>query len=158
MLAYSRYFKDFLAFLVVAGLSLPQVSTIDILAKMEYLHKNGMSASNITNYITGIRALHILYGLDTQYFRDQRLPLFIKALQINRPLKPTIVFSLDVNLLEQILHYCLQFQCPVVFRALNLFFFSFLRLSNILQHSVPAFDSSRHLRWYYFWPVKGSYS
>ena len=48
MLAYSRYFKDFLPFLVVAGLSLPQVSAIGILAYMEYLHRNGMSLSNIT--------------------------------------------------------------------------------------------------------------
>ena len=43
MTAYSRYFRDFLAFLVVAGLSLPHVSTIDILAYMEYLHGYGMS-------------------------------------------------------------------------------------------------------------------
>ena len=59
MLAYSRYFKDFLAFVVVVDLSLPQVATIHILAYMEYLQKNGMSASNITNYITGIRVLYI---------------------------------------------------------------------------------------------------
>ena len=121
--AYSRYFRDFLAFLVVAGLSLPQVATLDILAYMEYLHRNGMSPSNITNYITGIRAFHILYGLNTDQFRDQRIPLFVKALQINRPLKPTIVLALDVNLLEQILGACQQLQFPVVFKSLYLFFF-----------------------------------
>ena len=154
MRAYSRYFRDFLAFLVVAGLSLPQVSTIDILAYMEYLHGNGMSPSNITNYVTGIRALHILYGLETHQFRDQRLPLFIKALQINRPLKPTIVLTLDVELLERIVNISLQLQFPLVFQSLYLFcFFSFLRLSNILPHSASAFDNSRHLcRGCYFWP------
>ena len=125
MTAYSRYFRDFLAFLVVAGLSLPQVSTIDILAYMEYLHGNGMSPSNITNYVTGIRALYILYGLNTQQFRDQRIPLFIKALQINRPLKPTIVLSLDVELLEHIVDV-LKLQFPLVFKSLYLFFFHFL--------------------------------
>ena len=41
---------------------------------------------NITYYITGIRVLYILPGLDTQCFRDQKIPLFIKALQINRPI------------------------------------------------------------------------
>ena len=145
MRAHSRYFRDFLAFLVVAGLSLPQVSTIDILAYMEYLHGNGMSPSNITNYVTGIRALHILYGLETHKFRDQRLPLFIKALQINRPLKPTIVLTLDVEFLERIVNISLQLQFPLVFQSLYLFCFSFLRLFNILPHSASAFDNSRHL-------------
>ena len=107
----------------MAGLSLPQVSTIDILAYMEYLHGNGVSPSNITNYVTGIRALYILYGLDTQQFRDQRIPLFIKASQINRPLKPTIVLSLDVELLEHIVDLCLQLQFPLVFKSLYLFFY-----------------------------------
>ena len=130
----------------MAGLSLPQVATLDVLAYMEYLHRNGMSPSNITNYITGIRAFHILYGLNTDQFRDQRIPLFVKALQINRPLKPTIVLALDVNLLEQILGACQQLQFPLVFKSLYLFcFFSFLRLSNILPHSASAFDNSRQL-------------
>ena len=127
MTAYSRYFRDFLAFLVVAGLSLPQVSTIDIQSYMEYLHGNGMSPSNITNYVTGIRALYILYGLNTQQFRDPRIPLFIKALQINRLLKPTIVLLLDVELLEHIVDVCLKLQFPLVFKSLYLFcFFHFL--------------------------------
>ena len=123
MTVYSRYFRDFLAFLVVAGLSLPQVSTIDILAYMEYLDGNGMSPSNITNYVTGIRALFILYGLDTQRFRDQRIPLFIKALQINRPLKPTIVLSLDVELLQHIVDVCLQLQFSISFQVFVPVFF-----------------------------------
>ena len=42
---YSRYFKDFLAFLVLAGLSLPQVSTVDLLAFLEHLYRTGMSFS-----------------------------------------------------------------------------------------------------------------
>ena len=138
MTAYSRYFRDFLAFLVVAGLWLPQVSTIDILAYMEYLHGNGMSPSNITNYVTGIRALYILYGPDTQPFRDQRIPLFIKALQINRPLKPTIVLSLDVELLQHIVDVSLQLQFPLVFKSLYLFFFFFHFLDYLIFcHILP---------------------
>ena len=85
-----------------------------------------MSPSNITNYVNGIRALHILYGL------NKRIPLFIKALQINRPLKPTIVLSLDVELLEQIVDVCLQFQFPLVFKSLFFCFLDYLIFCPIL--------------------------
>ena len=45
--AYSRMFRDFLAFLLSAGLHFSQVTTIILLAFMEFLHKNGLS--NISN-------------------------------------------------------------------------------------------------------------
>ena len=38
MAAYQRMFTDFLAFLMVSGLWLPQVSTPDVLAIIECLH------------------------------------------------------------------------------------------------------------------------
>ena len=62
-------FKDFLGFLAVAGLSWLQVSTPVLLAFMEYLHVSGMSPSNIANYLTAIRSMMILYGLDTESLR-----------------------------------------------------------------------------------------
>ena len=95
--------QDFLGFLVVAGLSWPQVSTPVLLAFMEYLHVSGMSASNIANYLTAIRSVMILYGLNTQCLRDQRIPFFIKALKINRPLQPHLPATLDqVTLLKMV--------------------------------------------------------
>ena len=55
--AYSRMFRDFLAFLLSAGLHFSQVTTIILLAFMEFLHKNGLSQTNISNYMAGIRAI-----------------------------------------------------------------------------------------------------
>ena len=144
--AYTRYFKGFLGFLVVAQLSLPQATTLDVLAYMEHLLQDGMSVSNITNHIAGIRAMFVVYGLNTTILTDSRIPLFLKAVRINRPLQPHITLTLDDALLLKILQVCYQFSHTPVFQALYSFcFFSFLRLSNILPHSVATFDPSRHL-------------
>ena len=67
-------FADFLAFLVVLELTWPQVSTLWVLAFMEHLHGHGMSPSNIKNYMTAIRSMCIIYGQDTAFMRDQRIP------------------------------------------------------------------------------------
>ena len=141
--AYTRYFKDFL---VVADLSLPQATTLDILAYMEHMLQSGMSVSNITNHMAGIRAMFVAYGLNPSVLTDNRIALFLKSVRINRPLQPYILLTLDIPLLEKIIQACHQFKHPPVFQALYAFcFFSFLRLSNILPHSVATFDSSRHL-------------
>ena len=119
---------------------------MDILAYMEHLLQSGMSVSNITNHMTGIRAMFVAYGLNLSVLTDNRIVLFLKSVRINRPLQPHILLNLDVPLLEEIIHVCYQFQHPPVFQALYSFcFFSFLRLSNILPHSVVTFDPSRHL-------------
>ena len=73
-------FADFLAFLVVLELTWPRVSTLWVLAFMEHLHSHGMSPSNINNYTTAIRSMCIVYGQDTSFMQDQRIPLVIKAL------------------------------------------------------------------------------
>ena len=49
-------------------------------------------------------------------------------------------------MLEAITQVCNTLQHPILFKALYPFtFFSFLRMSNILPHSVKQFDVTRHL-------------
>ena len=143
---YSRMFQDFMGFLVASGLSLGQVNIYILLAFLQYLHSNALTATNICNHLAGIRAFFIFYGLPTDMFQDQRIQMFMKSLKINRPLmiKSTPVFSTDM-----LLHIVLQsqkFEFPHIFAALYLLaFYSFLRLSNIVPHSFMTFDISRHL-------------
>ena len=85
MNAYTRMFRDLLAFLVSAGWHLSQVNTVLVLAFLEFPHKNHSSPANISNYLPGIRAMYIVNGLDTKAFRDDRLPLFVKSLKLNAP-------------------------------------------------------------------------
>ena len=68
--AYTRMFRNFLAFLMSAGLHLSQVNTVIVFGFMEYLYI-------ISNYMAGIRAMYKVNGLDTKPFRNDRLPFFV---------------------------------------------------------------------------------
>ena len=139
-------FKTFFGFLVAMDLSLSLLSTMDILAFMEYLHQIGMSPDHIVNHLTAIRSLCIIYNCDTTPFRDHRLVLFTKSLKINRQFNPGLKQFIDENLLDDIVKVAASLQSPEIFQALYLLcYFSFLRLSNILPHTTTAFDVSRHL-------------
>ena len=142
---YDRMFLDFLAFLVSTGLSLNQVNNWQLLIFMEYLHENQHSPSNIVNYLAAIRAKFILYGLSTVMFKDERMQLYIKSLKINRQLKPVQPTVITEDLLQEIVQIASLLPHPEVFISLYTFaFFSFLRISNILPHSVASIDVSRH--------------
>ena len=139
-------FALWLSFSVALELSLSQISTLIILAFMEYLQQARMSASNITNHLTVIRSLCIIYNCDISMLRDKRIPLFIKAVKLNRPVQRKYHFVIDKNILCAIANTSSQLQQLHTFIALYLLaFFSFLRLSNILPHSGVLFDISRHL-------------
>ena len=102
--------------------------------------------SNITNHLTAIRSCCIIYNIDTTPFRDNRLPLFIKSIKINRSLQPSFKLIIDESILDSICKVCSHLPFPVVFKALYLLaYFSFLRLSSILPHSLATFDRTRHL-------------
>ena len=142
---YTRMFRDFLYFLKKAQISPFQVTTVIILAFMEYLHQKGLSQANISNHMAAIRAMFIVYGLNTAPFKDERLPLFIKSLKINAPLSLRGQIIITIQMLQQIVATSQTMDNPLVFRTIYLFtFFSFLRLSNILPHSAQKFDPTRH--------------
>ena len=125
--AYRRMFALFMAFLVAVGLFLPQVDTLDILAFMEYLLQAGMTAANITNHLTAIRSCCIIYNINTAPFRDNRLPLFIKSIKINRPLQPSSKLVVDENILYSICATSASLPFYSTFKALYLLaYFSFL--------------------------------
>ena len=138
---YHRAFKQFIAFLESESIQLLQVNTITLLAFMEFCYCSGMSQSSISNSMAAIRAMFIVYGLNTQPFKDERIPLYIKSLTINAAFRPKAIKLISIEVLQQIVTACSALQHPVVYKALYLFcFFSFLRLSNILPHSSTAFD------------------
>ena len=69
--------------------------------------------------------------------------MFIRSLQINRPTNTSV---LTHDMLISILEVTAKLEAPQVFRSLYLLaFFSFLRLSNMVPHSLKNFDGSRHL-------------
>ena len=143
---YHRMWVDFISFQAAAGLPSYQVNVTLLLSFLEYLHENNISAAQLQNYLSAIRAMHIAHGLETSPFKDERLPLFLKAIRIHRPFKPRVLAHLDIPFLEKIIHLCDHMQFPQIFKPLYLLmFFSFLRMSNVLPHAVTQFDFTRHL-------------
>ena len=113
---------------------------------LEYLHENSISDSNIENYLSAIKTVTAKYGLPVSHFFYQRIQMFIRALKINRPVHLTTVSHLDEKVLEKILQQRDKYNHPQIYKSLySLAFFSFLRISNILPHSVPSFDGTRQL-------------
>ena len=136
-------FADFLAFLVVTGLTPCQVNVDIILAFLEYLVD---ILANICNYLASIRTMSIIYNLPTHPFRDEKIQMFVKSVRINRPLvvKTNSIFTekmlLDIVAATETLEF------SEIFLSIYLFaFFSFLRLSNMVPHTKNGFDPSRHL-------------
>ena len=144
--AYLRMFRDFLGFLVAAGFHLGQVNHVMLLAFMEYLVLNQISPANISNYLAGIRAQCIVFNLDTVAFQHQQIQYFLKSLKINRPLQPKLHKHIDIQLLTSIVQVADSLQNAQIFKPLYILaYFSFLRLSNILPHTVATFDYTLHL-------------
>ena len=132
-------FRIFLAFLVAAGLPSCQVNHSCLLAFMEYLYQNQFSPA-------GIRAQFILYTLDTTPFQHPQLQYFYKSLKIIQPLQPRSHTYIDVPLLSSLVALTHNYPDPLVYKSLLLVaYFSFLRLSNLLPHTVSSFDPTRQL-------------
>ena len=143
---YHRIFRQFIALVDTESIQLLQVNTITLPSFMEFCYNSGMSQANILNYMSAIRAMFIVHGLNTQPFKDKRIPLYIKSLKINAVFRPKTIKLISIEVLQQIIMACNALQYPVVYKALYRFcFFSFMRLSNVLPHSSAAFDITRHL-------------
>ena len=139
-------FKDFIVFLVAAGLPIFQVNHFYLLAFMEYLYQNKFSPANIHNYLAGIRAQLIVHNLDTSPFQHQQIQYFHKTIKINRPFQPKTHTYIDIDLLTSLVSLCDAFQDVLVYKSLLLVaYFSFPRLSNLLPHKVGSFDPTRQL-------------
>ena len=139
-------FADFLAFLVVTGLTPCQINVDIILAFLEYLVDNSLYVANICNYLADLRTMFIIQNLPTHPFRDEKIQMFVKSVKLNRPLlvKTNSLFSeqmlLDIIAATETLEFS-----EIFLSVYLLAFFSFLRLLNMVPHAKNGFDPSRHL-------------
>ena len=90
-------FRDFLGFLMAAGLSVYQVTTLTLLALMEFLVQQDFAVSNIVNYTASIRFYFIIHGLDITLFRDDSLNLFQRSLKYKRKFAPRTTFVVGTD-------------------------------------------------------------
>ena len=128
---------------MLLNIAFQQVTSEVLMAFMEFLIGNGASHSAVVNHISAVKAMLGLYGLPLARFDSPKIKLFIKSVQMNRPITPSII---DIPMLHQIIKACDTMYMGQVFKALYLLaFYSFLRLSNIVPHAIHQFDPSRHL-------------
>ena len=123
---YHRMFRQFIAFLETETIQLWQVNIITLLLFLEFCYNSDMSQSNISNYMSAIRAMFILHGLNTEPFKDERLPLYIKSLKINAAFQPKTIKLVFIKMLEQIVtivvHYSIHGIQGIIFVLFLLFY------------------------------------
>ena len=100
----------------------------------------------MANYLSAIKTKFLIFGLDVASFSDYRLRYYQKAVQMHAPLNVKLKSIIDIPLLKRIAHQC-DFTCMgQIFKALYLLsFYSFLRLSNLVPHTVVQFSPLKHL-------------
>ena len=106
---------------------------------------NGTSVHMVSNYVSALKAMSVVYNLQFQIFDHPQVKYFIKSLKINRPLTVSTKNIMDVKGLSQLIESCTGFTNAITFKAIFLTaFFVFFRLSNLAPHAISQFHPSRH--------------
>ena len=125
---------------------LHQLSTIFILSFLEFLLENGTSPSGVSNYISAVKSSLAMYGVSTLPFLDQRIIYFQKSLARQRQFSIKIKKIIDIPLLQKITSLCDTTWMGQIYKATYLVaLFSFLRISNLVPHSISAFSPLEQL-------------
>ena len=139
-------FALFVGFCVFLNITFQNLTSEVIVTFMEFLMGNGVSYSAVVNHISVVKAMLGLHGLPFAMFESPKIKLFIKSVQMNRPLTVSIPAVIDIAMLNNIIQVYNTMYMGQIFKALYLLaFYSFLRLSNIVTHAICQFDPSRHL-------------
>ena len=100
----------------------------------------------MSNYLSEIKAKLALFGLSIHLFSDPRIKYFQKAMILHRPFKVALKKIIDIHTLQLIVRPCDFTYMGQVFKAVyTVAYFSFLRLSNLVPHSVKLFSPLYHL-------------
>ena len=144
--AHDHKFKNFVAFCVYASYSIHSITTEFLLAFLEFLTFNNISPANAIHHISAIKSTMSNLVLNISTFHDPMIKVFNRALMRSRPLNDQIKTIIDIPLLTQILQHCDRLYMGMVYTAAFLLsFFSFLRISNLVPHSIKTFDPLKQL-------------
>ena len=137
-------FRTFMAFCICVNAPLMVISVECILSSLEYLPSYKVSVHMITNYVSAVKAMALIYGLQAEALDDKRIKYYIKSLKVNRQLSVVKRNIIDIPTLKTLIQVCLGLGNPKVYKALFLCaFFRFFQLSNLKPHTVNGFDPLR---------------
>ena len=142
---YNMLFRSFVAFCMIMHVDLSNVSVSEALSCLEFLVENAVTVNMISNHVSAIKAMSIMYDVPYVSWDHPKIKYFTKSLKLHRPLVLPKRNIINVKTLKSMISLCQQFREAVVFKAVILTaFFGFFRLSNIAPHAVAEFDCSRH--------------
>ena len=143
---YQLLFRNFVGFCICSKIKLKKIVLQDIMAYLEYLIQNNVSANMLSNNISALKAHFVMSALNFSLWDHPSIRYFVKSVKINRPLCPVRRNIMSLETLKQLIQACRILPSYLTFRAIFLMaFFGFLRISNIAPHSYSQFDPSRHL-------------
>ena len=143
---YLVKFRSFIAFSIFTQKTLLPIDVWLILSFLEFLVFNKKSYSTIVNTLSADKTQCQLHGLDPFPFADKRVSLFIKSLKINRPFRVILKPIIGLDMLRDICLVCDTMHLGFVFKAVYLTtFFLFLRISNLVSHSVASYSHLKQL-------------
>ena len=144
--SYHSKFRNFLAFCCVAVIDVKTLSPLSILTFLEFLTFNHISHSGLINYLSAVKTTLSSYGINTSPFNDPRIKLYNKAIMRNRPFNPSIKPIIDIPTLKRIIQCTDTMYMGYIFKAAILTsFFSFVRISNLVPHSISSYDPLKQL-------------
>ena len=144
--SYTAMFKIFLAFLNFIDIHPLSISSNHILAFLEFLVYNRVSHSQISNYLSATKANYSMLALDTSPFYDQRIKYFTRAVARCAPLTVKLKTIVEPPLLIQIIQQCEHlYMGYVVKAAILLAYFAFLRISNLVPHTINSYEPLKQL-------------
>ena len=138
-------FRSFMAFGICAKVEFHCLSVSDALSYLEFLVDNGVSAHMISNHISAIRALSVVYDLPYGIWDHPKIKYFVRSTKMTRPIALPKRNIIDLNTLKTIIAATQKDSNAKVYKAVFLTaFFGFFRLSNIALHANGEFDLTRH--------------
>ena len=143
---YELLFRNFVGFCICSKIVIQCISLQEIMAYLEFLVENNVSANMLANNISALKANFVKWGLKFKIWDHPRIKYFLKSVKINRPLCPTRRNIMSLDMLKKLIIACNSLESHYTYKALFLMaFFGFLRISNLAPHSYSQFDPSRHL-------------
>ena len=129
--------RVFVAFVIFAHFDLTSLSITNILCFLEVLASNKISPSGKANYISAAKTKLSMHGISVVSFTDPRVRFFNKSLSRNAGLRIKLKAIIDIPMLIKIAKITDSMYMGFVYKAaILLSFFSFLRISKLVPHSM----------------------
>ena len=141
--AHLASFRQFVAFLVIAGLNIPYKEEMNVVY-IEYLIQQGLESCSIRNNVSVLKHYFAMFNWPIRALAGRKVSLLIKSVQINANMSIKVKGVINIPLLTRIIAKALKYENGFVFAALfATAFFGFFRLATLLPSKATEFEKTR---------------